>query len=43
MFDVLFVLTFAACMAALFRWGFKTLPGERWQVIGCLLGDKQKA
>jgi hypothetical protein len=38
----LFILTSTVCLAVLFRWGFKTLPDERWQVIGCLLGGKQK-
>ncbi|MBN2438428.1 MAG: prolipoprotein diacylglyceryl transferase [Deltaproteobacteria bacterium] len=38
----LFLLTLAVCLAVLFRWGFKTLPGERWQVIGCILGSKQE-
>ncbi len=37
-----FLLTLALCLAVLFRWAFKALPGEQWQVIGCLLGGKQK-
>ena len=38
----LFLLTLTVCLAVLFRWGFRTLPGEKWQVIGCLLGGKQE-
>jgi hypothetical protein len=36
----IFVLTLGAVLVGLFFWGFKTLPGERWQVIGCLLSEK---
>ncbi|MHB8771542.1 MAG: prolipoprotein diacylglyceryl transferase family protein [Syntrophales bacterium] len=39
----LFLLTLALCLALLFHWGFRTLPGEEWQVIGCLLGGKQQS
>jgi hypothetical protein len=42
MLTELFLLTLTLSLVVLFRWGFRTLPGERWQIIGCLLGDKQK-
>jgi hypothetical protein len=42
MLDELFLLILSVCLAVLFRWGFRTLPDERWQVIGCLLGGKQQ-
>ena len=35
-----FLLALAFCLALLFRWAFRTLPGESWQIIGCLLGGK---
>ena len=37
----IFVATLALLLAALFIWGFRTLPEERWQIIGCLLGGKE--
>ncbi|MDA8126163.1 MAG: prolipoprotein diacylglyceryl transferase [Deltaproteobacteria bacterium] len=36
----LFLVALVLCLAVLFYWGFRALPAERWQVIGCLLGDK---
>ncbi|MCL5808837.1 MAG: prolipoprotein diacylglyceryl transferase [Deltaproteobacteria bacterium] len=42
MLTELFLLTLTISLIVLFRWGFRTLPGERWQIIGCLLGNKQK-
>ncbi len=36
----IFVLILGVILAGLFFWGFRTLPGERWQVIGCLLSGK---
>jgi hypothetical protein len=36
----IFVLTVGLVLAALLVWGFRTLPNERWQIIGCLLGGK---
>jgi hypothetical protein len=35
-----FVLTVGLGLAALLIWGFRTLPEERWQIIGCLLDGK---
>lgn len=37
----LFVLALALAVLLLFCWAFRTLPGERWQIIGCLLGGKK--
>lgn len=31
--ETAFLLAFAASLAALFAWGFRTLPGERWQFL----------
>ena len=36
MIDAAFIATLAALMAALFVWGFKTLPQERWQMIAAV-------
>ncbi|TSA45148.1 MAG: prolipoprotein diacylglyceryl transferase [Deltaproteobacteria bacterium] len=36
----IFVLLLGVILAGLLFWGFKTLPGEGWQVIGCLLSEK---
>ncbi len=36
MIDAAFIATLAALMAALFAWGFKTLPQERWQMIAAV-------
>jgi hypothetical protein len=41
MLPELFLFILSLILAVLFRWGFRALPNERWQVIGCLLGDKQ--
>jgi hypothetical protein len=41
MLPELFLLSLSIVLAVLFLWGFRTLPGEKWQVIGCLLGGKQ--
>jgi hypothetical protein len=40
MLPEIFVLGLGLVLAILLRWGFITLPKERWQVIGCLLGGK---
>jgi hypothetical protein len=42
MLTELFLSTLTLFLAVLFRWGFRALPDERWQVIGCLLGSKQR-
>lgn len=36
-----FVLSLGLLLAVLLVWGFKALPKERWQIIGCLLGGKE--
>jgi hypothetical protein len=36
-----FVLSLGLFLAVLLVWGFKALPKERWQIIGCLLGGKE--
>jgi hypothetical protein len=41
MLPEIFVLSLGLVMAALFIWGFRTLPKEQWQIIGCLLGRKE--
>lgn len=33
MLNALFVLALAACFALLLGWSFKTLPGEKWQIL----------
>jgi hypothetical protein len=38
-----FVLGLGLVLAALLVWGFKALPKERWQIIGCLLKGKGEA
>lgn len=40
MLPEIFILCLGTVLAALLAWGFRTLPKERWQVIGCLLGGK---
>ncbi len=40
MLPEVFVLGLGLVLAILLGWGFRTLPKERWQVIGCLLGGK---
>ena len=42
MLPEIFLLGLAAALAALFFWGFRTLPGEGWQVIGCVLAGKER-
>jgi hypothetical protein len=32
----LFVLTLAAGLGVMFRWGFKSLPQEKWQIMVCV-------
>lgn len=34
--DIIFVAGFGLTIALLLVWGFKTLPGEKWQMIGAL-------
>jgi hypothetical protein len=41
MLPEIFVLTIGTVMAGLFFWGFRALPNEKWQIIGCLLGGKE--
>ena len=36
MFDEFFILIIFLAIAFTFRWAFRTLPDERWQIIGCL-------
>jgi hypothetical protein len=38
----LFILTLGIALTGLFSWGFRVLPEERWQVIGCLLSGKDQ-
>jgi len=40
MLPELFVTVLGIALATLLAWGFRNLPKERWQVIGCLLGGK---
>ena len=40
MLPEIFVLGLGSVLAPLFGWSFRTLPGERWQFIGCLLAGK---
>ena len=35
MLDELFILIMLLALILIFRWAFKTLPGEQWQIIGC--------
>ena len=35
MLDELFILITFLALMFIFRWAFKTLPEERWQIIGC--------
>lgn len=35
MFDEAFILIIFLILLFTFRWAFKTLPGEKWQIIGC--------
>ncbi len=34
--EALFILTIFGVLVTTFRWAFKTLPGEQWQIIGCI-------
>ncbi len=40
MLPEIFILSLGVVLAVLFSWGFKVLPKEKWQVIGCVLGEK---
>ena len=40
MFDEIFLLLLAGVIALLFSWAFRTLPGEDWQILACLPGQK---
>ena len=40
MLPEIFVIGLSIVLASLFLWGFRVLPNERWQVIGCLLSEK---
>jgi hypothetical protein len=42
MLPEIFLLSLSIVLAVLFLWGFRTLPGEGWQVIGCLLDGKER-
>ena len=35
MLDEIFIIIVFLALAFTFRWAFKTLPDERWQIIGC--------
>ena len=35
MLDELFILIIFLALMSIFQWAFKTLPEERWQIIGC--------
>jgi len=41
MLSEIFIIGLSVVMASLLLWGFKVLPKERWQVIGCLLSEKE--
>lgn len=43
MLPEIFLLILSVVLAGLFLWGFRTLPGEGWQVIGCLLAGKERS
>jgi len=36
-----FILILALILILLLRWGFKTLPGEGWQSLGCIPAIKE--
>jgi hypothetical protein len=36
MLDEIFVIIIFLALALLFRWAFKILPDEQWQIIGCI-------
>jgi hypothetical protein len=36
MLDEIFVIIIFLALALLFRWAFKILPAEQWQIIGCI-------
>ena len=36
MLDEIFILIIFIALVFIFRWAFKTLPDERWQIIGCI-------
>ncbi|MFH1080860.1 MAG: prolipoprotein diacylglyceryl transferase family protein [Pseudomonadota bacterium] len=36
MLNEIFVLTLTLILAYLLRWGFRTLPGEEWQILCCI-------
>jgi prolipoprotein diacylglyceryltransferase len=40
MLSEIFIIGLSVVLASLLLWGFKVLPKERWQVIGCLLSEK---
>lgn len=40
MTDLLFLIATGLILASLLLWGFKYLPGERWQVLAVVLGKK---
>ncbi len=41
MLPEIFVSSLGLVLAALLVWGFRTLPQERWQITGRLLGGKE--
>lgn len=41
MYNEIFTLVLAGAMAILFFWAFRTLPGERWQVLACFPTTKR--
>lgn len=42
MLHEIFILTLTLVLFALFYWGFKTLPGESWQFLGCIPVGKRE-
>jgi hypothetical protein len=36
MLNEIFVLALTLILIFLLRWGFRTLPGEEWQILGCI-------
>lgn len=36
MLDEIFIIILCLALAFIFRWAFRILPDERWQIIGCL-------
>jgi len=42
MIDAIFILSLGGILFFLFRWGFKSLPAENWQILASLPREKQE-